>query len=456
MKKRILTVLAALLVAVPAVQAQKVNKDALLSKIEKSDADIADAKKGAKAATWINRGKAFYEAAVAPTKDIFQGMELPLVEMTLGKPQSVGTGVIANEELQTLVYPYFTLYIKDGRVFTWDQTQFVVENGFAKALEAYNHAFEVDAKSASKVKDQLMQLINYCKQAGNVYKDLFKFGMAGDAYMLADKALLSPAYAITEAEMKDVNDILFFAGYMFTLDAEFSKSADSSKKGAECFQRALDNGFMDEKGDIYFYLFHCYYNLREVDHDYVFKGKEVLEMGIEKFPQNEEILNGLMQLYTAEKGVGDPKDLVARIEKAIENNPTNIDLWMGRGRIFFALNDLDMSIESFHKAVELDPKNSDALYLLGLFYTLKGDELNKIANDKTYSSQAEMEADEKVIADTYMAAIPYLETAHELNPTHEMTLFYLKQLCFRLRDEQAGMMDKYTKYNELYNAVKTE
>ena len=37
MKRTILTAAAALLLAIPAVQAQKVNKDALLSKIEKSD-----------------------------------------------------------------------------------------------------------------------------------------------------------------------------------------------------------------------------------------------------------------------------------------------------------------------------------------------------------------------------------------------------------------------------------
>ena len=43
MKRTILTAAAALLLAIPAVQAQKVNKDALLSKIEKSDEAVADA-----------------------------------------------------------------------------------------------------------------------------------------------------------------------------------------------------------------------------------------------------------------------------------------------------------------------------------------------------------------------------------------------------------------------------
>ncbi len=90
MKKTILSVFAALLLAVPAVQAQKVNKSAILSKIEKSDADIADAKKSMKAATWINRGKAFYEAAVEPTKNLFGNMEPTMVTLTVGAPKSQG------------------------------------------------------------------------------------------------------------------------------------------------------------------------------------------------------------------------------------------------------------------------------------------------------------------------------------------------------------------------------
>jgi hypothetical protein len=82
MKKTFLTAFAALLMAIPAVQAQKVNKSGLLSKIEKSDADIANEKKAAKAATWLARGKAFYEVAVEPTKSIFANNENALVSLT--------------------------------------------------------------------------------------------------------------------------------------------------------------------------------------------------------------------------------------------------------------------------------------------------------------------------------------------------------------------------------------
>ena len=85
MKKTILTALAALLVAVPAVQAQKVNKEALLAKIEKSDADIANEKKATKAATWLARGKAFYDVAVEPTKSIFVNMEPSMLKLAVGE-----------------------------------------------------------------------------------------------------------------------------------------------------------------------------------------------------------------------------------------------------------------------------------------------------------------------------------------------------------------------------------
>ena len=96
MKKTFLTAFAALLVAIPAVQAQKVNKSGLLTKIEKSDADIADAKKGAKAATWINRGKAFYEAAIEPTKNLFVNMDAAMLKLAVGEPASTESVTLVN------------------------------------------------------------------------------------------------------------------------------------------------------------------------------------------------------------------------------------------------------------------------------------------------------------------------------------------------------------------------
>lgn len=447
MKKVILTALAALLVAVPAVQAQKVNKSAFLGKIEKSNSDIADAKKGAKAATWINRGKAFYDAAMEPTKSLFVGVETTMLKLTVGEPDKIEPVKLLETDFEAWVYPYFTAYIKDGKVATWKQTQFVVEDAPEKAIEAYNKAYELDPKTREKAKEGLKQISDFCSQVGNTGIDTGDYISAADAYATAYKAQSSPAYGEADPSL------LYYAGYLHTVDG--ANNPASFAAGADYLNEAIAKGYTDEEGNIYYYLFHCYYGQKDADKANVLKAKDALMTGIEKFPKNERILDGLMQLYTTEEGIGDPADLVTLIESAIEANPENIDLWFGRGRIFYALKNYDESIASFGKVVELKPDLFEGNYYLGVFYTVKGDAMNKEMNEKQYSSQAAYDADLKTVNDVYMAAVPWFEKSLELKPGDMDTLEFLKSLCFRLRDEE-GMMEKYDKYNALYKQAKGE
>ena len=246
-------------------------------------------------------------------------------------------------------------------------------------------------------------------------------------------------------------NLLYYAGYLKTVEG--STNPEAYAEGADYLNKALEEGYADEDGNIYYYLFHCYYGQKAKDAAFVMKSKDALLEGIEKFPKSERILYGLMQLYTAEKGVGDPADLVTMIDAAIAENPTNTDLWFGRGRIFYALKNYDESIKSFEKIVELKPDMYEGNYYLGLFYALKGDAMNKEMNERQYSSQADYDADLKTVNAVYMAAVPWFEKVLELKPNDPDAVEFLKSLCFRLRDEE-GMMDKYKKYNDLYNQIK--
>ena len=445
MKKTFLTAFAALLVAIPAVQAQKVNKSGLLTKIEKSDADIADAKKNAKASTWINRGKALYEAAVEPTKSLFVNMDAAMLKLAVGEPSATKQVTLLNVPYEAWEYPYFIAYIKDGKVVTWTQTDWVLKEAPPMAIEAYNKAYELDPKTAEKVKEGLKQVSDFCSQVGNVGIDSGNYVEAADAYVTAFEAQSSPAYEKADPAL------LYYAGYLLTVDG--SNNPKSFTKGGEYLTKAIDLDYADEEGNIYYYLFHCLYGQKDLDKGNIMKAKDVLLTGIGKFPKNERILDGLMQLYTAEQGVGDPADLIALIDKAIEDNPSNVDLWFGRGRIFYALKDYDQSIESFKKVVELKPDLFEGNYYLGVFYTIKADEMNKVMNEKQYSSQAVYDADLKVVNDVYKEAVPWFEKAHQIKPDDVDTLEFLKSICFRLRDE-AGIMEKYNTYNALYKQVK--
>ena len=76
-------------------------------------------------------------------------------------------------------------------------------------------------------------------------------------------------------------------------------------------------------------------------------------------------------------------------------------------------------------------------------------------NEKQYTSQAAYDADLEAVNDIYRQALPAFEKALEINPNSVDTLESLKAICFRLRDD-AGMMDKYNKYNAAWQAAKAQ
>ena len=113
--KKLILALAAVALLGTAAQAQKINKEALLQKIEKNETASADAKKGAKAATWLNLGKSYVEAILAPTKDLYVG-ELGLqLDMTFGSPKSIDEVTINGMSVAAQNYDYLTVYVSNDR-----------------------------------------------------------------------------------------------------------------------------------------------------------------------------------------------------------------------------------------------------------------------------------------------------------------------------------------------------
>ena len=448
MKKTILSAVAVLLVAASAVQAQNVNKSALLSKIEKSDAEVADAKKNGKAVTWMTRGKNYYDAVTTPTKKLYldgPAISSALLPTLIGSAGQQGTETIGNVTYETYTYPYFVAYFQNDKLVAWKETTPVVENGVAKAFESYSKAYDLDLKLAPKVKEGVEQLINYCLQLGtNSYKTR-DFAKAGEAFAQAYDMGLHPAVNLADPLW------LHNAGQAMTVDG--TEHPESFVKGAEYLNRALEAGYCDEEGDLYFYLFHCYYGQREGNRDMLLKAKDVALEGIEKFPKNDQILNSLVQIYTTEEGVGDPNDLIALFDNALAANPDNIDLWFGRGRTFFAMKNYDEAIASFQKVAALKPDLYEGHYYLGIFYIYKGDAANQAFNEKVFTNQAAYDNALKEVNAIYMEALAPLEQALVVKPNDYDAVNSLKQLCFRLRDEE-GMMEKYEKYNALLNELK--
>ncbi len=441
MKKLLLIVAALAVLAVPTAMAQKINEAAFRAKMAKSDAEIGDAKKAAKAATWLNRGKVYSDAITEPTKSLFSGLDATMLRMTMGEPDETEE----TKDASVWIYPWVKVYVKANKVAAWEQTKTIEPKAYDIVREAYLKAYELDAKTASKIKQALDALVNYYSQTGSAGVEIPNYRISVDSYIKAAQLQENPVYSKVDPQY------YFFAGEL----AAFLGSEDASffTLGEKYLNKAKELGYMDESGNFYYFLFHCYYGQKDLDKENLTKAKDTLLEGIAKFPKNERILDGLMQLYTSEEGVGDPNDIVALIDNALAETPDNPDLWFGRGRVFFKLKNYDECIASFQKINELKPNDYNTNFYLGYFNIAKGDGLNKEFNTKEFSSSEEYNAEMKKVSDAYMKAVPYLEKALELQPENADCAQYLKELCFRLRDEE-GMMDKYNKYNAIYKKLK--
>jgi len=164
-----------------------------------------------------------------------------------------------------------------------------------------------------------------------------------------------------------------------------------------------------------------------------------LRAGFEKYPDNQSILGTLINYYLLE--TDNSEDVFIYVDKAIEKDPENAQLYFGKGVLYDKLGDVDKSAEQYKKCIELDPDFIDAYFNIGVLYFNRGIALTDVANeikDNTKYQEAKKLAD-----DEFAKSLPYMEKAYELNPEEKGLSETLQIIYYRLK-----MMEKY---NELKN-----
>ena len=449
MKKFLFLVSAVLMFALPAVNAQNVKTSNELAKLKKVDLSLENPKKNGKAATWLAHGKAYTEAYILPTKEIGAGVPVQVLQMNVGEPQGMYEGEFQGAPVFVLDYEYVDIYVNPANYLIegWNQKKAIKENLVTTAIASLTKAYQMDPKIESKVASVALNLANALMQQGDALNAVGRIMESAECFELAYRA--QSIVPSTKAN----GDNIFNAGMLVTMyaaGAQGEEAMNAFARGEQLFNEVLATGYADANGHIYYYLFHCYYGQKSKNEaEYLAKAKEALLTGIKLFPKNNTILDGLMQFYTAEQGVGDPAELTEMIEASLQNDPTNYDLWFGRGRVYNAIKNYEECIKSFEKCASLRPEAFDANFYLGYFIIEKANDAVNALNGNTGISYDEYEAENAKINLIYAEAIPWLERAHEINPADAATIEYLNSLCFRLRDLD-GMMDKYNKYHELY------
>ncbi len=443
MKKLFLTVLGLALLAAPALRAQgfegigltveKVNADKLKSAIAKSDAEIADAKKNTKAATWIKRGEAFLDADAKPVNGLFVGLDETTLKATFGEGTMENVKV-GDAEYLVYTYEHFKAYVKTGKVEFYTPVTVIDPAALDKAYDAFAKAYDLDKKSEKKVNAGMVNIHNRSLENGNTGYVLKEYKTAADNFRRGYKASVHPAMNQTDTTS------LFYAGFLGTIAGDYKAALDDLEK-------ALALGY-EADGETYYYKFYCQYNLGDEK-----EALETLKYAVGLYPNNDSIIEGLLMLYSS--GDEDPTNLIPMVLNAIEQNPTNPGLYLGLARVYDKLEQQDNAIEAAKKAAELNPNDFLASYFEGLFTVKKGDSMDQDLRNMSITSRAQYQKALAEVNEVYARAVAPLEKAYTINPSELATVELLKNLTFRLRDD-AAMNEKYEKYDAIYKSIAGE
>jgi tetratricopeptide (TPR) repeat protein len=196
-----------------------------------------------------------------------------------------------------------------------------------------------------------------------------------------------------------------------------NKMKDNAKS-KELLQQLIDINFNEPA--IYRHMSNIFLEEKNTD-----KALEYLSLGREMFEEDQSLLNAEINLYIQ---LGRTSELIEKLGEAIALDEENDLLYFNRGTIYDQEGDMANAEKDYLTALELNPSAFGANYNLGALYFNKGGETKNKANGT--SNNAEYKKLNKKADDLFAKALPYLETAHELNAEDKNTLLSLKQLYY--------------------------
>ena len=497
MKK--LTIFTVLLIFLGTAYAQAqepvVTWDGLIKQKEKSDADILNAKKNTKSATWAKRADIYYNIHTFEIAGLYKGLPatgngIQNAEYLIGKPgkKSV-TG-----DMEIWEYNRKKLIFKTGILDSWEQTEFIDKNALQKSAEALLKAVEVDEKGKFKDKSTTKDLLAMIKSSiindaitkytEKEYKDAYKYMTYGYNLCELPKNPLDTIFRL--------NQIGYFLGVIAYNDKSY-------KKAKSHFEKSIANDHLP--GASYHYLAECYAGMGDST-TFISKVKE----GFDKYPEDEQLIIDLINYYMAKNQLD---EAVEYIDIALAKNPDNPSYYSAKATIYDnatdkmndeykkymeesydhkkeafrernnptklkaaeskrdeALNkaleevknieeNLNKAEKLYNESLEIDPKFFNAAYNLGRIYlkrndrnALHADYILKIYLKKDFKKSAEFE---NLAKEQLRIAAEKFEVASKINPNDIDLLKVLKRIYFRLRDTE-----NQKRIEELINNSDTE
>lgn len=291
-----------------------------------------------------------------------------------------------------------------------------------EALSAYKKAMELDEKHAidKSIKMSLVLLTNdFTNQAVQAFQEE-NYNKALESF---EKILEINNLPVIKADNPNaVDTVIIFNSALAAYNAEKYDVA------VNYYKEAAKYGY---NGARTYSLMAAAYQMKKDTTNAL----NTLKEGFEKFPEENSILESMIQIYM---DLNKTEDAMKYLEMAIAQDPSKPRYHFAQGALYEKLGNEQKAIETYKKTIEIDPQFFNAYYNLGALYYNKGVQQIEVANKVPANENARYEAEFKKADEWFGFALPYMEKCNEMQAGDKMVLESLKNLYYRLKQ-----MDKY-------------
>jgi len=294
------------------------------------------------------------------------------------------------------------------------------------AIESYQKSIELDEKEKWKREN-----VAGLAQAQNLAVNL---GI--NAYNEANYKDAASLFLVGEKAAADLGVVDTLALYNAGLAAE---QAEDYQMALDQYRKATEVGYLGAK--MYLYMANLYQRMEDQE-GYL----AIIQEGRKAYPEDADLIVYELNYYLQNKKFEEAKQ---NLNLAIEKEPDNKQLYFSLGVVYDELGNTEKAVESYKKAIELDPNYFDAVYNLGALYFNEGVEMNNAANE--IEDNEEYNKAREAAKGVFKEGLPHLEKAHELDPQDAGAIASLQQL-YALLD----MTEKYQEMKAKLEAIKQE
>lgn len=329
-------------------------------------------------------------------------------------------------------------YVIAGKVYSKLQVAKKDSMGMVKAIEYFDKAMKLDGKGDAKGKNVNKYQKDIKTGLTFLKPDLINVGIEGfneknyiKAMTAFEAKIKLDRLGIFKEDNLPADTVIIYNCALAAYNAEVWDKAEMY------FNDALDLGYGG--GDVVLLINEVHTQTADST-----KMEANLKKGISIYPEDDRILTYLIQFYLDSDN---SKEAITYLETAIAKDPSNALYYSALGELYEKL-DKTKAVESYEKALEVNPEHFGSLYNLGALFFNMGVEQQGVANSK--KSDKEYQAGMVLANAEWKKSIPYMERALAVAPNDNdklAVLDILKGLYYRFMNSDSSFKSKYEEVN---------